>query len=456
MLRRSYNVYSNSIDALIPELWAMESIAILEENMVMGALVNRDYNDRVASYGETVHTDKPGEFVGYRKTNSDNVTTQDATTTDIEVKLNQWVHVSFVIKDGEQTKAFQDLIRKYLQPAMMANARFLDQCLLAQATQHLAYTAGGLGLLTSSTAQGYLVDLGLAMNLNKADDGNRILMLSPYSEAEMLKTDLFISAERVGDGGAALRNASLGKKLGFNCFRAINAMNPRGNTTATTTTTTANSLAGASSVAITAAIGKGKYCTIAGDSTPLRSTTNSTTLTPTRAIKRATTSGAVVTPIASGAINFASGYAAGYTKEITVDGTGVPKVGSLVAFNSGDTATGTLRDPEYTIIQVRNSGTTIVLDRPLETALADDDAVCYGPSGDYNYAFERGALTLVNRPLALPMTGAGARSGIAAYNGLSMRVTITYDGLAQGHRVTLDSLFGVKVVEPLLGAVLLG
>jgi len=29
-------VYANNIDAFIPELWANESIAILEENMVAG------------------------------------------------------------------------------------------------------------------------------------------------------------------------------------------------------------------------------------------------------------------------------------------------------------------------------------------------------------------------------------------------------------------------------------
>lgn len=33
--------YDNSVDAFIPEFWANESIAILEENMIMGNLVHR-------------------------------------------------------------------------------------------------------------------------------------------------------------------------------------------------------------------------------------------------------------------------------------------------------------------------------------------------------------------------------------------------------------------------------
>ncbi len=35
------NVYANDIDALIPELWAQESLAILEESMVAANLVHR-------------------------------------------------------------------------------------------------------------------------------------------------------------------------------------------------------------------------------------------------------------------------------------------------------------------------------------------------------------------------------------------------------------------------------
>lgn len=34
-------VYVNNVDALIPELWAQESLAILEENLVAANLVHR-------------------------------------------------------------------------------------------------------------------------------------------------------------------------------------------------------------------------------------------------------------------------------------------------------------------------------------------------------------------------------------------------------------------------------
>ncbi len=45
-------VYANDIDALIPELWANESLAILEENMVAANLIHRDFEPVFAKYGD--------------------------------------------------------------------------------------------------------------------------------------------------------------------------------------------------------------------------------------------------------------------------------------------------------------------------------------------------------------------------------------------------------------------
>jgi hypothetical protein len=41
-------------DALIPELWAKRSLEILQENMVMSNLVNRDYRDRLGECKDRV------------------------------------------------------------------------------------------------------------------------------------------------------------------------------------------------------------------------------------------------------------------------------------------------------------------------------------------------------------------------------------------------------------------
>lgn len=89
-------VYANDVDAFIPELWAQESLAILEENIVAAALVHRDFQDEIKDFGDVVHTRRPGEFTAKRKTNDDSVTKQNVTATKVQVPLDQHIHVSFV------------------------------------------------------------------------------------------------------------------------------------------------------------------------------------------------------------------------------------------------------------------------------------------------------------------------------------------------------------------------
>lgn len=450
--------YANTITPYIPELWANESLAILEEEMVFGNLVHRDFNPIVASYGETVHTRRPSQFVANRKTNSDNVTVQDVSATDVLVKLDQWMHVSFTIKDGERTKAFKDLVQVYLLPAMQANARLLDQALAARAMGFLGNTTGGLGTINNTVVRDYIVNTREQLNATKAYMQGRNLVLANNSEAEALKTDLFTQAQQVGDGGRALKEGFLGRKFGFTTYMDLNVPSLAVGTAqlGTATTLGAAGLKGATTLTLAAASVVGQYYKIAGDNSPMRATNASTTATFQRGLRQAAANGAAVTRYSTGTVT--AGQVSGWTGQIQVGGTGKPHVGQLISFVDTGGA-GTIRTPEYVVCQAVDNGDgtfNILLDRNLETAIATNDVIGYGPDGDYNFAFHRDAIALVNRPLEAAMPGTGALAAVAVHNGMSMRVTITYDGKAQGHLITLDGLFGTALLDTNLGAVLLG
>jgi hypothetical protein len=454
-----YTVHANSLDALIPELWAQESLVILEENMVAGNLVHRDFENHIAAFGDIVNTRRPSEYEGKRKTPTDDITIQDSTATNVAVPLNQHVHVSFIINDEEQSKAFKDLVGMYLAPAMLAQARFIDKIVLGQVHQFLANGYGGLGSLSSSNSRARILGVRNVMNKNKAHAENRNLIWTPDGETEVLNTDLFISAEQVGDNGTALREASIGRKLGFNHFMCQN-MSSVDSTIADVVTGAVNQAAGEGKgqTAITvdgfsAAIAANTWVQIGGYPYRVVSTTGGATPTVitigSPGLLAGVADDAVVTVYDPGAVNLAAGYAAGYAKTIAFDGmTNIPQVGQAVSFGTDPTS------PVYTVIAA--TSTTITLDRPLEAAVADDAALNVGPAGNYNFAFHRNALALVVRPLAAPLAGAGALSSVVSHNGLSMRATIAYNHMKQGHVVTLDMLCGVKVLDTDLGAVLLG
>lgn len=467
--------HNNDTAAFVPEQWAAEGVRVLTEQMIYGALVHRDFDPAVAQYGEVIHTRKPAELTAKRKQNDlDNLQTSDVSATDIEVRLNQRAYTSFVIGDGERSKSFQDLVNVYLIPGMRGCSRFVDQVLAGQVYQFLGNAGGQLGGLTKINGHDYLIDTRGVMNANKVDLEGRWLGLADPAETLLQKNELFKSAEKIGDQGGALRDALLGRVGGFNTFLELNTPSVRNALqTGTTATVDGATLAGATSLdvgtgeAAGAGIVAGTYITIAGDMTPLRVTAVSTdTLTLSRPLRSNVANGAVVTayavsvlvnqassvPAAQSHASAASGYPANWMKEIVYDGTGDPQVGQLVSFK---TSGGSVLTKEYAVVQVDTAAKTFLLDQPLDAAIDNNAVVCLGPDGDYNFAFKREALTLVNRPLAGPIAGTGARSAAANFENISLRVTMTYDGVAEGTRVTCTMLFGTKVLDVDQGAVML-
>lgn len=452
MNKTFYTVHANDLDAFIPEQWANESIAILLENMVVANLVHRDFEDEFARYGDVVNTRKPADFSAKRKTNTDNVTVQDATATNVAVPLNQHFHVSFLIHDGDETKSFKSLVDEYLFPAAAAMARAIDQVVLGQVYQFLNNSAGSLGGLSTSNGPTYITETRKKMNDNKAPMEGRHLVLGSASESKLLQNSIFIQANTVGDAGGAMAEATLGRKFGFDMWLAQNMSSLTAQTlTSTETLNAGNITKGSTVLTVVDTAGTpsrvGAWVTING--VPYRTNASGATsitidapglrddVLGTEAVK--------IYPFCE--VNNGAGYAAGWAKDIVIDGAAAAslQVGQLVTFEN--------TTHRYTVIQ--RTATTMLLDRPLEAAIADNDDVNFGPFGDYNFAFHRNALSLVVRPLAMPRAGTGALSGTASFGGVSMRTTITYDGDKQGHLVTLDLLSGVKVLDSALGAVML-
>ena len=114
--------FVNDLDAWIPEVWAQESLMILEANMVAANLIHRDFENLIANFGDTVNTRLPAEFKMSRKGNNDDVSDQDAKATNVPVVLDQHIHASFVIKDGEESKGFKVLRDEFLVPGMVSIA----------------------------------------------------------------------------------------------------------------------------------------------------------------------------------------------------------------------------------------------------------------------------------------------------------------------------------------------
>lgn len=454
--------YDNNIDAFIPEMWAMESVAILTENMVAANLVHRDFEFMFANQGDVVNTRKPSEFQAKRKGVSDDVTIQNAEATNIPVPLDQHVHTSFLIRDGEESKSFKSLVEEYLRPATISLARYLDQMVLAQHAQFIQNQSGALGGLTANNAVSYISNTGLVLDRNKAYPTGRQQIWTPEAQALIIQNPTFHEADKVGDSGSALRTASIGEKLNFRHWMAQNMSQILTINAVGTGEINGGNLAVGSTVLTvdgftSGEIVPGDWISINGKVYHVTATDNAiaTSITLEWGLKEAVADNDDITVYARAAMD--ASYSAGYAKYLALDnGSGAQaaelQVGQIITIGTSNV--------RYVIMEIDTTTsateTLVLLDRPLEAAVTNDAVVHYGPEGGgLNFAFHRNCLTLAVRPLALPRAGAGAIGGLANINGATVRVVITYDGNKQGHLVTLDFLAGIKVLETALGAVTL-
>jgi hypothetical protein len=450
--------FANDNDAYVPEKWAQEGLMILEENMVMAHLVHRDFEDEVQRYGDVVNTRRPNKFKIDRKVDGDTLNYQDAVSTNVPVTLDQWFTQPFIIYDGEDSLSFQDLVAIYLKPAMLSIANGVDRSVTGQVQQFfggVAARVGRLENLPSATSNETVLEARQVLNDNLAPmDAQRHLLLTSASETALLKNQLFVKANERGDGGTALEFAKLGRIYDFNTWMGQNVPSLVSGTTIAGTSTSAR--AAGYAAAITCTLGAtvvGEFINVAGNDQPTYCTaiTGATTdFTLNEPLKYATGAGAVVTAYTSDTVNHpsAGSYAIGWTKKIGMDNISRWSIGQLCAFGTGASRR------TYTVIEI--NGNDVILDRPLEVAVADGAAAFPGPQGNMNLAFHREALALITRPLALPRAGTGVQAAVASYNGISMRISMQYDQAEGGTKVNCDMLAGLAVLDSNLACVMLG
>ena len=198
---------------LTPDIIAREALMVLRNNAVMANLVHRDYSeDFVGAVGDTITVRKPATFVANEYSGSINV--QDATETAVPVVMDKHLDVSFAVTAKQMTMDIADFSKQLLVPAMQAFADKVDKLLIAleaEATSRHPHASGVIAPADLIAARKFLTE-------NAAPLADRRFVVGATAEADLLGNELFVSAEKIGDNGTALREASLGRKFGMDCY----------------------------------------------------------------------------------------------------------------------------------------------------------------------------------------------------------------------------------------------
>lgn len=194
---------------LTPSIIAKEALMVLRNNAVMANLVYRDYSDDFAAVGDTITVRKPATF----KANEfkGNIEVQDATESGVKVTMDKLLDVSFAVTSKQMTLDIEDFSKQFLVPAMQAFADKIDAGIID-------LQSGVTNRVTSTGAKADMIAARKFLTNAAAPLADRHYVYNADTEAELLGTDLFVNASAVGDEGTALREASLGRKFGMDCY----------------------------------------------------------------------------------------------------------------------------------------------------------------------------------------------------------------------------------------------
>lgn len=201
---------------LTPNIIAKEAMMQLRANTVMAGLVHRDYSKEfVAGVGDTVTIRKPATFEAKEFNRNTGIEIQDATEGSDTIKLDKLLDVSFEVTAEQLTMDIASFSEQLLQPAMQSFAQKIDLYLL-DLYKDVNAISGVAGTTPNSIAA--ITDARQVLNENKVPLTNRRLVIDPSAENGFLQIPTFHEADKIGDSGTALREASLGRKFGFDIY----------------------------------------------------------------------------------------------------------------------------------------------------------------------------------------------------------------------------------------------
>src|SRR5271166_4645398 len=138
-------ITSANVANAIVKLVAADALPALVGNLILGNLVNRDYEPTLAQAGDTVNVPIAPQLVANNIAEGGAVQPQNPSMGNAQIVLNTHVEATFQIPDVTKVLAVPDLLRVYMQPAVVALAERIETDLLGLYPLFTANAAVGTG-----------------------------------------------------------------------------------------------------------------------------------------------------------------------------------------------------------------------------------------------------------------------------------------------------------------------
>jgi hypothetical protein len=213
-------ITSANVATAIVKLVAADALPALMGNLVMGNLVNRDYEPTLARAGDTVNVPIPPTLVANNIAEGSTVTLQNPSIGNAQIVLNTHAEATFQIPDVTKILAVPDLLKLYMQPAVVALAQSIETSLLATWSQFNSNTPVGTGGTTITEATVDSAETALFSAMVPAS-ASKYLVVNPATYSALRQIPRFSEFNTAGEAGLrAIIDGAVGKMKDFYVFRS--------------------------------------------------------------------------------------------------------------------------------------------------------------------------------------------------------------------------------------------
>jgi hypothetical protein len=213
-------ITSANVATAIVKLVAADALPALMGNLVMGNLVNRDYEPTLARAGDTVNVPIPPTLVANNIAEGSTVTLQNPSIGNAQIVLNTHAEATFQIPDVTKILAVPDLLKLYMQPAVVALAESIETSLLATWSQFNANSPVGTSGTTITEAVVDSAETALFSAMVPAS-ASKYLVVNPATYSALRQIPRFSEFNTAGEAGLrAIVDGAVGKMKDFYIFRS--------------------------------------------------------------------------------------------------------------------------------------------------------------------------------------------------------------------------------------------
>jgi len=209
---------ANVANAIV-KLVAADALPALLGNLVMGNLVNRSFEPTLAQSGDTVNVPIPPSLSANNIAAGGSVTTQNPSLGNAQIVLNTHAEATFQIPDVSKVVAVPDLLKLYMEPAIIAIAEKIESDLLGL---YPLFTANSVaGAYNTAITESVIDSVETTLFNAKVPQGaKKFLVVDGSTYGTMRQIQRFSEQQTMGNGFDAIANGTFGKVKDLNVFRS--------------------------------------------------------------------------------------------------------------------------------------------------------------------------------------------------------------------------------------------